>query len=154
MSTAGGCGLLHSLESVLLAGGGRKPNALVFTWSRNANPSQGLPGGLGGQRGEGLGSSKAPLPYSCSRQRTTCSPAFPPTPGLPAVALVTGAALWLPELPPPTMARQSCPKHIIGSRLQRRSWNQAEPPVSAKTLPFVPGPDKPDRPDNGGSSLP
>lgn len=117
-------------------------------------PPRGCLGGLGGQRGEGLGSSKAPLPYSCSRQRTTCSPALPPTPGLPAVALVTGAALWLLELPPPTMARQSCPKHIIGSRLQRKSWNQAEPLFSAKTLPFVPGPDKPDRPDNGGSSLP
>lgn len=35
------------------------------------------------------------------------------------------------------------------STLQKTRWNQAEPLLSAKTLPFMP---RPDRPDNGGST--
>lgn len=127
---------------------GRKPNGLSFK-SRDANP---LPGAAR-EAWEGSGvedwdQAGAPLPCSSSRQRTTCSPALPPPPGLPAVVLVTGAALWLQKPPTPC---QSCPHHIIGSRLQRMSWKQAESPFSAKTLPFVPGPDKP---DNGGHRYP
>ena len=127
---------------------GRKPSGLSFK-SRDVNP---LPGAAW-EAWEGSGvedwdQAGAPLPCSSSRQRTTCPPALPPPPGLPAVVLVTGAALCLQEPPPPC---QSCPQHIIGSRLQRMSWKQAESPFSAKTLPFVPGPDKP---DNGGHRHP
>lgn len=117
----------------------------VFAGSRDTNPLSGAVGWRGWDQ------ARAPLPHSRSRQRTTCSPVPPPPPGLPAVVLVTGASLWLPKPPTPTRACQSCPKHITGSRLQRMSWKQAEPPFSAKTLPFLPGPD---RPDNGGHRYP
>ena len=71
---------------------------------------------------------------------------FPPNPGLPAVALVTGAALGL--LPPapnpaPLCLPPACYREGAGS------WPSF--PFSAKTLPFMPGPD---RPDNARSWLP
>lgn len=81
---------------------------------------------------QGLGSG--------TKQRATCSPFPPPPPGRPAVVLVTRVALWFPRPPSPSTLQAL-------STLQKTRWNQAEPLFSAKTLPFMPGPD---RPDNGG----
>lgn len=131
------------VQSLLPQPGGGSPAALQCPGSRHQSPSRGCLPGWGGPWGGGavgvLGSG--------SRQRTTCSLPQPPPPGLPAVVLVT----WLPcgSSSPHPQPGPACPAPSIvtGSRQQRTSWNQAEPRFSAKTLPFMAGPD---RPDNAG----
>lgn len=113
--------------------------ALHFMEAEIPIPSQGLPTGLcvwGGKWGGGAEIRQGSFSFIPASDKGPPAPSPPPPLGLPAVVLVTGAALGLPKPPSPTTAGQSCPKHITGSRLQRMSWNQAQPPFSAKTLPF------------------
>lgn len=75
-----------------------------------ANPRPGGPSvaGVGGSGVEALGSGKGPSPSFQLQTKDHLLPCSPSPPGLPAVVLVTGAALWLLLLPP-TRACQACP---------------------------------------------
>lgn len=79
----------HSREPLLPQPGGGSQCAPRGRWRLR---------GAAGCRGRDQ--ARAPLPRSSSRQRTTCSPALPPPPGLPAVFRVTGARAVAPPPAP------------------------------------------------------
>lgn len=115
-------------------------------------PIQGSPEGWG----EGAGIRQGPLSFILAPDKEPPAPLVYPHhgPGLPAIAPVTGAALWLLPHPPTPLSPPPppTPSPVLppaGCREGAGSWPSF--PFSAKTLPFVPGSD---RPDNAGSRLP
>lgn len=110
--------------------------ALHFMGAGIPMPSQELAiGGGGGSAVKGLRSDKGLSPSFQLQTKDHLLP--PPSPSrAPCCCPSEGGCPRAPQAPTHSEACQSCPKHITGSRLQRMSWNQAQPPFSAKTLPF------------------
>lgn len=107
-----------------------------------------FPGVWEGSGVEGLGSGKGPFPLFQLQTKNHLLPSSPSPSRAPCCCPSDRGCPVALGAPTPC---QSCPKHITGSRLLRMSWKQAESSFSAKTLPFMPGPDKP---DNGGHHYP